>query len=53
MKQILLIVRSIVGNQLRLALSLMHLKSAVDPMEFPDFAPSVEEMCEFMVPGAE
>ena len=50
---VLLIISAVGGDQLLLALSLMHFKGVVDAAEFTDLAHCIEEMGEAVVPGAE
>ena len=49
----LLIIGTVVGNQICLALSLVHLKCAVNPVQLDDFSPGIKQVREFVVPGAE
>ena len=53
LQQILLIIGAVVGDQLRLALPLMHFKGVVDPVKLTDLALCVEEMGETVIPGTE
>ena len=43
----------VVGNQLRLTLSLMHFKRAVNSVELDDFALGIEKMGKLVIPTAE
>ena len=49
----LLVIGAVVCDQVRLALTLMHLKGAVNPVQFHDLAACVEQMGKLVVPGAE
>ena len=48
--KVFLIIRTVVRNQLLLALSLVHLEGVVDPVQLSDLAFGIEQMGKLMIP---